>query len=458
MAQKIILPFLLATLFIIIFSLYSLNRHFSFNSHAFDLGIYTQAAYLYSQNLTPFSTLKHMIILADHFGPILFLISPIYKLFPIASTLLILQAAFVALSSIPIYLIALDKLKNVIISFLITLSYLTSLGILSGINFDFHLATISVLPLSFILFSWYFRKWKTYYLTLLLSLTFKEDIPLFILGLGIFQLFQKEIKLGLSTVIFALTSIYIIKFQIMPFLWKGGDLAYLSTSTLPLNSPLDLFLLFIIRPSIFTDQIFNSPIKIQTIDELYRQFVFLPVLSIFSWLTVFPALFLRFSSSYTQAWTNNWHHSANLMPFLAVGTVFALKKFNIPFLPIVILLIFLLITGGLAPNGMIWATIQNPARDFSQFQYIQNSLKDIPPSAAVSAQSPIVPHLANRERIYMYPEIYDAEYLVLATSLSSYPLTREELQEKIKLLKKSSFWKIVVSKKNLIIFKRNQSS
>lgn len=152
MMQKLILPGLLTAIFIIIFSLYSLNRHFSFNSHAFDLGIYTQAIYLYSQNLTPFSTLKHMILLADHFGLILLLLSPIYKLFPIASTLLVLQAIFVAVSSIPIYFIALDKLKNVTVSFLITLSYLTSVGILSGINFDFHLTTISVLPLSLILY------------------------------------------------------------------------------------------------------------------------------------------------------------------------------------------------------------------------------------------------------------------------------------------------------------------
>lgn len=454
MLQKIILPSLLAALFIIIFSLYSLNRHFSFNSHAFDLGIYAQATYLYSQNLTPFSTLKHMIILADHFEPILFLISPIYKLFPSASTLLVIQAIFVALSSIPIYLIAIDKLKGIVVSFLITLSYLTSVGIISAVNFDFHTTTISVFPLSLMLYFWYFKKWRMYWIILFLSLTFKEDVTLFILGLGIYQLLWKERKQGLLTVIFALTSIYIIKFQIMPFLWKGGELGYLSSSILPLNSPLDLFLLFMTRPSIFTDQIFNSPIKIQTIDTLYQQFAFLPVLSVFSWLTVLPSLFLRFSSNYTQIWTNNWHHSANLVPFLAVSAIFALNKFKIPFLPIIILLLFFLMTGGLAPNGMVLTTIQNPIQDFSHFQYIQNAIKDIPASAAVSAQSPLVPHLINRERIYMFPEIYGAEYIILDKSLSTYPLNRQELEKRIKYLKSSPLWIKKRENKSLIIVKK----
>lgn len=454
MAQRIILPSLLAVLFIVIFSLHSLNRHFSFNSHAFDLGIYTQATYLYSQGLTPFSTLKHMTILADHFGPILFLLSPVYKLFPDASTLLILQAIFVALSSIPIYSIALDKLKNTILSFSITLSYLTSVGIISGINFDFHLATISVLPLSGILYCWYFKKWKAYWVILFLSLTFKEDVPLFILGLGTFQLFQKEIKLGLSTIISALVGIYAVKFQIMPFLWKGGESAYISSSILPLNSPVDLILLIITKPSVFTDQIFNSPIKIQTIDGLYRQFAFLPVLSGFSWLTVFPSLFLRFSSLYNQTWTNNFHHSANLTPLLAISAVFALNKFKIPFSATIILLLFFLITGGLAPNGLVWTTIQNPMQNFSRFQYIQNAIKNIPLSASVSAQSPLVPHIANRKEIYLFPEVYGAHYIILDTSLSSYPMGYDELKNKISALKKSKYWQVKTENRSLIVFQK----
>lgn len=240
----------------------------------------------------------------------------------------------------------------------------------------------------------------------------------------------------------------------MPFLWKGGESAYISTSILPLNSPLDVLLLFITRPSILTDQIFNSPIKMQTFNELYRQFAFLPVLSLFGWLTIFPSLFFKFSSSYVQTWTNAWHHSANLSPFLAVSSIFALSKYKLPIYPIIILLLFFLATGGLAPNGMILTTIQNPIRDFSGFKYIEQSLNDIPTTAAVSAQSPLVPHLANRRNVYLFPESYGAQYIVLDTALNTYPMNMDEFKNKISALKKSKYWEIKKEVKSLIIFQK----
>lgn len=454
MVQKIILPSLLATLFIIIFSIHSLNRHFSFNSHALDLGIHVQAFYLFSQNLLPFSSILHAPYLSDHFGLITFFLSPLYKLFPSAATILVLQSVLVGLSSIFIYQIALDKLKNSLLSFLIAVSYISSPALLSAINFDFHLTTISVFPLSLMLYAWYFKKTRLYWAALILAITFKEDTQIFILGLGIYQLFQKRYKQGALTVLFTALSFYLIKFQIMPLLWQGTENLDIGTSILPLSDPFTLVYLFFLRPNIFIDQIFNSPIKLATIDFVYRQFAFLSLLSPLSWLTIFPALFLRFSSLATHFWTSGFHYNANLTPFLAVSAILAIKKFKLSTVPLIFLLIFFLITGGLAPNGMILRTIQNPFQDFSQYRYIKKALEDIPPSAGVSAQSPLVPHLTNRESIYMFPEIYDAQYVILDTSLSSYPLRQEELKGKITAFKKSKYWQIKKQVKSLIVFQK----
>lgn len=453
--RKLLIPTILSLIFIIIFSIHTIQRHLSFNSHGFDLGIYTQAIYLYSQGqLLSFSTLKHMILLADHFGPILLLLSPIYKVFPSAISLLIIQAVFVSLSSIPIYLIALDKLKNISLSILITLTYLTSQGIIAAITFDFHLATISILPLSLILYCLNFRHWRAYWIGLFLSLLFKEDLSIFILGLGAYEIIIRQYRIGLITIISAFTSFYLIKFKIMPFLWPGVETSYISSSILPLDSPIDLFLLIVSRPGIIWGHFFNSPIKLSTIDTLLKPFVFLSILSPLFWFTVIPYLFLRFTSTYYQMWSTSFHHNVNLIPFLAVSMIYAISRFKIPIYPLKLLIIFLLFTGSLSPNSFIWPIIQKPIKNFESFQYINNSLKKIPSYAAVSAQSPLVPHLANREKIYMYPEIYDAEYLILDTSLSSYPLHSNTLKENVTTLKKSSMWKVLEENRSLIIFKR----
>ena len=449
-----LIPIALTAFFTYLYFTHSLYRHLSFNSHAFDLGIYTQISYLYAFGVNGFSTLKHMNLMADHFGPILMLLSPIYRIFPNSITLLFIQSLFVSLSCIPIYLIAYDKIKSHLFSITICLSYLTSAGLLSAISFDFHLTTISVLPLSMILFFWYFKRWKMYWAMLYISLLFKEDLPLFILGLGFFQLLRKQIKVGLFTIIFALISFFVIKFIIMPFMWAGANTKYIETSILPLTDPVSMIGLVILRPTIFIDILFNSTEKMSTITALYQPFAYLPLLSPLNWLTVIPYLFLRFSSNYIQMWTTDWHHNANLIPFLTVSTIFVVAKIKIISRKICLLLIMLALLGGLSPLGFLWHTSSLPFQNLSRFSYINNSIASIPKIASISAQSPLVPRLANREKIFLFPDIYDAEYIVLDSSLNSYPMNPAELKQKINDLEKSSHWKIFVKNKTLIIFQK----
>lgn len=453
LSKTYIILLILNLFFFFFYSYHSLNRHFQYDSHAFDLGIYTQSAYLYSHGLF-YNTLKHMNLLGDHFGPILVLITPLYRIYPSPVSLLLMQALFVSLASIPIYLVALNLLKNKLLGFLIALSYLTSVGVIAAVNFDFHLATISVLPLSLIVYFWYFKRWKLYWLTLAVSLLFKEDVPIFIFGLGLFQLLRRQKLLGISAIIFSATSFIFIKFFLMPLLWKGAEQSYLSTSILPLTSPIELIYLFIIRPGIFLDQIFNSQVKLGTFFALYKDFAFMPILSPFSWLTVFPYLYLRFTSNYTQLWGTQFHHNVNLEPFLAFSAIFGIKGFNIPHKGVIILLLFFLFTSGLAPNGLIISTLQSKPPDLSRFEYINNALKMLPENSAISAQSPIVPHLANREKIYLYPEIYDSEYIIVDTSLAYYFMGPGELQKRLMDLKQDQSWQEIHQEKSLHIFKR----
>jgi len=451
-------PLLLAILFFVIFTTISISKHQSFQSNAFDLGIHTQAIYLYSQGLTPFSTLKHMLVLGDHFGIALVLLAPLYRFFPSSETLLILQALFVSLSSIPIYLITQDKLKSSLLSLLITLSYLTSVGITSAINFDFHLATISVLPLSFLLYGWYFKKWNIYWVSLILSLLTKEDTSILIFGLGIYKIFLKQTRSGIATLIVSFFYFLIVKFMIMPFFWKGAEQGYISTSALPLTNPLELIVLFFSRPGIFLNHFFNSPIKQDTFDNLYKQYAYLPILNPLSWFTVFPSLYLRFSSTATHFWTTIWHYNANLEPFLAISTVFAISKFRIPIIAVALLLIFFLFYSGLSPNSLIWRVFYIKPSNIQNNSQIYQSLQIIPANASVSAQNPFVPYLANRQRIYLFPEIYDSRYIIVKPSLSSYPTTPEEIVSRVNSLISSSYWGIEYQNQDLIILKKTNSN
>lgn len=394
-----------------------------------------------------------MNILGDHFGPILYLLSPIYKLFPYPHTLLIIQAFFVSLSGIFIYLIAIDKLKSRFQSTLLTISYLTAPGILSAVNFDFHLATISVLPLSLILYAWYFNSWKLYYLSLFFSILFKEDIPIFIFGLGLFSLFKKQIKIGLFTIIFALVSYYLIKYQIMPYLFKGAEDSYINSFSVPVNDPLKL-LFFFSQPSEILNIFSDSSTKTRTLVTLYGQFFFLPILSFLNWLTVLPYLFLRFSSNQTHYWGTFFHYNANLIPFLVVSTIFVLPKIKFPKYLINTLLILSILASNLYLNQTVLDTFQLDYINIKNYNYINKTLKTIPKESAVSAQSPLVPHLSNRNKIYMYPEVLDSDFIILDQNLGYYPMNIAEFKDKISSLTNSTEWVLENKENTLYIFKR----
>ena len=55
----------------------------------------------------------------------------------------------------------------------------------------------------------------------------------------------------------------------------------------------------------------------------------------------------------------------------------------------------------------------------------------IPPEAAVSAQSRLLPHLSQRERIYMFPRMDDADYAFVDVSEESWPVHPNDVKRQI---------------------------
>ncbi len=82
----------------------SLRRHWAFQSHAFDLGIFTNAIWNLTHGNGYLSSVKEGInLFADHQSPIFWLLGPFFALFPRAETLLVIQAFALASGAPAIY-------------------------------------------------------------------------------------------------------------------------------------------------------------------------------------------------------------------------------------------------------------------------------------------------------------------------------------------------------------------
>ena len=127
----------------VIFSYFTILRHYSFDSGAWDLGTYEQMLWNTINSGRLFWTAPDVInstgfFFGTHFSPILFIILPIYFLYQATETLLVLQSFVIALGALPLYWLARDELKSKIGGFVIALAYLLYAP-LHGVNwFDFH--------------------------------------------------------------------------------------------------------------------------------------------------------------------------------------------------------------------------------------------------------------------------------------------------------------------------------
>jgi uncharacterized membrane protein len=81
----------------------------------------------------------------------------------------------------------------------------------------------------------------------------------------------------------------------------------------------------------------------------------------------------------------------------------------------------------------------------------------IPPNANVSALNMFCPHLSFRKNIYQFPDIHDAEYIMLANSKSSYPLRGAVLADQIRDYLASPLWETVSADKGIYLFKKLKS-
>ncbi|NJD99334.1 DUF2079 domain-containing protein [Thermococcus sp. LS1] len=181
--------------YITFFSVYSILRHYVYLTSGYDLGIFIQSLWTTAHNQgLLFNTGEWQDLgVYSHFGthnqPILLLLVPLYKLFPYAETLLIIQTSALGLAAYPLfkfaYLVTNDEKKATFVALL----YLMNPAV-HGINrFDFHPVSLAV-PFIF-LTAYYLEKHKYFraLLSALVILTVKEDAGLALISLGLVYIF-----------------------------------------------------------------------------------------------------------------------------------------------------------------------------------------------------------------------------------------------------------------------------
>src|SRR5262249_8121576 len=128
----------------------SVFKYLRLDPGSWDLGIFTEYVKQLAHLHAPVVSIRGagFNLLGDHFHPIVWLLAPVFRLFPTPETLLVAQALLTAASVIPVCLAA-QELLGVWASRGIGLAYAFSWGLQQMVTFDFHEIAFAVPLLAF---------------------------------------------------------------------------------------------------------------------------------------------------------------------------------------------------------------------------------------------------------------------------------------------------------------------
>lgn len=180
---------------------------------------------------------------------------------------------------------------------------------------------------------------------------------------------------------------------------------------------------------------------------------------------VVPLLFQKMLHDNFIIWSVRYHYNIEFAPILSMGCALAISKFrNLKRQKYA--MVFILMFSAIATIKFMDPTIINHRKENIRFyqrkhyfknydtQYIRNVIGEVPKNAIVSAQDPFVAHLSLRQKIYSYPIVKDAEYILLHAKEDPFPLDAKEFEAKIMELKKNQKWRNISPYKDVYLFKK----
>lgn len=392
----------LAGCFAIFYTWFALMRHWAYRSGGFDLGIFDQAVRSYAHGRLPVSTLRdpQLILLGDHFHPILVVLAPFYRLFPQAETLLVAQALLLAASIFPITRLA-CSVVGTRAGLVLGSCYGLSWGLLNAITFDFHEIAFAVPLVAFALVEWLSgRPGRAVAIASVLVLV-KEDLGLTLAALGVLIALRPETRrLGLLTAaggtIASLTAVFVV----IPAFSAYGNYRYLGEGGLKPPDPA------------LAGQLFD-PGKLHLVLLLLLPTLFLALRSPLVLLLV-PTLAWRLGSTYNLYWIPTFHYDAVLMPVLFCALVHSLALLRPRMAGRAGLWTRRAITGALAATCLS-LFVQSSAAGGPGHRRAFTASADrlaalIPDNATVSTTDTIAPHLTSRTDVYLLKARHQTEW------------------------------------------------
>lgn len=462
-------------------------NHYCFRTYAYDYAVYNFVFYDFAHfRISPcplYLTAQPISFMQDHFSITMILISPLYWLLAWLTgsyTLLIIQWGCIILGGWATYKLIELKNNDYKMAALALLYYFVLFGRFTSCDSDFNLAIIgsAIIPV----FLYFFEAKKiTAAVVCFLVLSFnREDYPLWLFFICVFLMIinrKDPAKFRFASILLVCCVVFF--FLIFKVFIPGLESEYKKYDFFQFHAlgetPAEA-LLFIFKHPIRTfELLFVNHTNNPGADHLKENFYLIYGLSGGAVLLLRPAYLIPFlpllaKKMYTDEpfrWSIISYYSVEFISTLPVFVFLLLSTINWrrtrSAIAVLVCIISIAVTYHKIDKN--WYAMSSDSSKFGFFRpdfyesrfetaAINEVIRAIPGGAAVSASCRITPHLALREKIYLFPRVDNADYILLFKHDDSYPLSNEEYDRKMHDLTLNPEWKIAEDKKDFILFKR----
>ncbi len=487
--------YIILTIFSIIILGTSLLNHYYFRTFALDYASYNFAWYDYahfrvSPNPLYYWDKNNLTFFQDHFSLTLIILAPLYWIMsPIFGTysLLIIQTVFIVWGGWAVYKYIYLKTKKNSLALSSLLLYFLTYGRFSAIVADVNLDIIlsSLIPV----FLYYFekQKFKNTIIIFIFIIIGRENFSLWFIFIGIFLLITnwKNNKLRVYSLGLIISSFiyFIMVFKVLiPYFENPNRSFALFNYSILGSNPFAAFKFIINNPLKVISYLYTNHLNDISFDKVKQEFYLIYLLSGGFVLLFRPKYIILFIPIIAQKmfndlplrWSSEFYYGIEVVSILPIAVFSALDELNIrisknannlkKYLSI---LIVILATGitihqfdfinrelkyyGPEKNKFYDTRMYSTSFDINK---IHNLIKQIPDNARISASGNIAPHLAFRKKIYYFPRVDDAEYIVILTNNPPSFMEKNEFLSQIEKYKQSPYWNTIINEFPLIVMKK----
>lgn len=395
-------------------------RYFHYND--FDLAVHAQSV----ANIVKGSgdcSLLGIPFLGNHLVLILYLIAPVYALFPTAETLLWIQSLFLATGAWAVFLLGRDVLRPAVAAGL-AFVYLLHPALLSMNLFEFHPVALATPLLLFACVAYQQQRPVAFALAAGLAMACQENIPLIITMFSVLAWIDRRSMAWrtLPVVAGALWFVAAVAF-IMPRLNPHAIQFSLLYAHLG-DTPGEAIRNMVTHP-ISTLMMAFAPAKLGFLATLLLPTAFVGLAAPRALIPLLPILAQRLLSGRESESSILYHYQAEFLPFVFAAAVPGLKRINDWYarrspspLPLFVLGIATLLSFTSAGGSYRWiAPLAN--RDAADRQSCEAVVAALPSIQPVAASFRFLPQLVNNPRLHSLHHLYTGRYTL---STTAYPI------------------------------------